>query len=178
MRRAKLLILCLAVTALLAGCASNAKMPLPTPSPTDMVGPTMMPADTTGPMTSPMPDTTNPGGMDMMSAEETKEAAKRISDEVVKLSEINKATTVIVGDTAIVGVNFDAQYRGQLTTRIKDMVQERAKKAVPGIQKVAVTADPDLMTRVQAIMTKIESGSSATDVGSEFTEILNRINPV
>lgn len=169
----------------LAGCASNAVAPLPTPSPTDSIGPnntmpngTMTPPDTLMPSASLAPNSsTVPDNSTIMSAEEANVAAKRISDEVAKLSEVDKATTVVMGNTALIGVNFAAQYKGEMTNRIKEMVTERTQKSVPAIKTVVVTADPDLISRIQAMTTKVQNGSSVADVGSEFTEIVNRILP-
>jgi YhcN/YlaJ family sporulation lipoprotein len=113
-----------------------------------------------------------------MTAAQAKEAAKRISDEVTKLSEVENATTAVVGNTALIGVNFASQYKGQMTTRIKDMVSERAKKAAPSIKNVAVTADPDLLTRIKSISSKLETGGGANGISTEFSEIVNRIKPL
>ncbi len=182
MKRTTLLILCAALAVALAGCASNPASPLPTPSP---VSPTMMPpTDSMMPSTSMMPDgaltpgsTTMPEAAGMISPADAKAAAKKVSDEVVKLSEIDKATTMIVGNTALIGVNFTAQYKGQMTTRIKDMVIDRAKKAAPQLKKVAVTADPDLLARIQAMADQMTDGTDSAQVSTEFSEIVNRIAP-
>lgn len=180
MKRTTLVILCVALAFAAAGCASNTGTQLPTPSP---MNPTMMPSSTM------MPSNTTPGDMlpgatgqpeatGTMSTEEAMAAAKRVSDEVIKLSEVDKATTVVMGNSALIGVTFTEQYKGEMTTRIKDMVSERAKKAAPAIQRVAVTADPDLITRIQAIMTKVQGGANASEIGTEFSEIVNRVAPV
>ncbi len=182
MKKTTLTILCVALVFAMAGCASNTGTQLPTPSP---MSPTMMPANTMAPSMStlpggsPLPDATGqPEAANMMTSEEAAAAAKRISDEVIKLSEVDKATTVVMGSTALVGVNFTAQYKGEMTTRIKDMVSERAKKAAPAIQQVAVSADPDLITRIQALMTKVQNGANATEISTEFSEIVNRVAPM
>ena len=181
MKRTTLVILCVALVCTLAGCASNVGTPLPSPSP---YGPNMLPSSTM------MPEPTMPGGTaapgatvgpevtGAMSTGDAAAAAKRVSDEVVKLSEVDKATTVVMGNTALIGVSFASQYRGEMTTRIKDMVEDRAQKAAPSIQRISVTADPDLIARIQAIFAKVQSGASATEIGSEFSEIVNRVAPV
>jgi len=132
-----------------------------------------MPGGTTAPGATVGPETTG-----VMSTGEAAATAKRLSEEVVKLSEIDKATTVVLGNTALIGVSFASQYRGEMTTRIKDMVAERVKKAAPAIQQVTVTADPDLVTRIQAIMAKVQDGAGAAEIGTEFSEIVNRVAPV
>lgn len=144
--------------------------------------PTIAP-DTTLPMTD-MPEAgtsaepTAPAASGTMSDEDAMTVSKKVSDEVQRLSEIKKATTLVVGDTALIGVEFDAQYKGEMTTRIKDMVANRAKAADKRIQNVSVTADPDLLTRVQDLGKKLDGGSVISDITTEFTEIVNRIAPV
>lgn len=121
---------------------------------------------------------TAPAAGGTMSDSDAMAVAKKVSDEVQRLSEIEKATTLVVGDTALIGVQFDAQYKGEMTTRIKDMVANRAKAADKRIQNVSVTADPDLLTRVQDLGRKLDGGSVLSDITTEFTEIVNRIAPV
>jgi len=122
--------------------------------------------------------TAEPEGTGAMSVGDPAATAKRVSDEVVKLSEIDRATTVVMGNTALIGVSFTTQYRGEMTTRIKDMVEERAKAAASGLQRITVTSDPDLISRIQSILTKVQNGAGAAEIGSEFSEIVNRVAPV
>jgi YhcN/YlaJ family sporulation lipoprotein len=181
LKRTTLVILCAALICTLAGCASNVGTPLPSPSP---YGPTMLPSSTMMPAPTMPGGTAAPGATvgpettGVMSTGDAAAAAKRVSDEVVKLSEIDKATTVVMGNTALIGVTFASQYKGQMTTRIKDMVEQRAKSAAPAIQRISVTADPDLITRIQAVLSKVQNGAGATEIGTEFSEIVNRVAPV
>lgn len=198
MKKTILVLLSALLVVSLAGCASNTT-PTPSPSPITTtaaptqeatVEPTTLPTeaptiapDTTLPMTD-MPEAgtsaepTAPAASGTMSDEDAMTVAKKVSDEVQRLSEIKKATTLVVGDTALIGVEFDAQYKGEMTTRIKDMVANRAKAADKRIQNVSVTADPDLLTRVQDLGKKLDGGSVISDITTEFTEIVNRIAPV
>lgn len=198
MKKTILVLLSALLVVSLAGCASNTT-PTPSPSPITTtaaptqeatVEPTTMPTeaptiapDATLPMTD-MPEAgtsaepTAPAASGTMSDEDAMTVAKKVSDEVQRLSEIKKATTLVVGDTALIGVEFDAQYKGEMTTRIKDMVANRAKAADKRIQNVSVTADPDLLTRVQDLGKKLDGGSVISDITTEFTEIVNRIAPV
>lgn len=148
---------------------------MPTEAPT--IAPDAMPG-TGVPEAGMSAEPTAPAASGTMSDEDAMAVAKKVSDEVQRLSEIKKATTLVVGDTALIGVEFDAQYKGEMTTRIKDMVANRAKAADKRIQNVSVTADPDLLTRVQDLGTKLDGGSVISDITTEFTEIVNRIAPV
>lgn len=149
---------------------------MPTEAPTIAPDTTLPMTDT--PETGTSAEPTAPAASGTMSDEDAMTVAKKVSDEVQRLSEIKKATTLVVGDTALIGVEFDAQYKGEMTTRIKDMVASRAKAADKRIQNVSVTADPDLLTRVQDLGKKLDGGSVISDITTEFTEIVNRIAPV
>lgn len=176
----------------LAGCASE-MTPQASPSPmmttaapttqAPTVGPTLAPTiapETTASAMMPTGAPSSPSAADVaseMTDEEALTAAEKVSTEVARLSEIDEATTVVVGDTALIGVSFDAQYQGEMTTRIKDMVADRAKTADSRIQNVWVTADPDLLERVRAIWEQRDGGSAIADITDEFQEIVNRLMP-
>lgn len=176
----------------LAGCASETT-PQASPSPmmttaapatqapteAPTVAPTIAPEQTASSMMSTgAPSSPSAAGMaSEMTDEDAMTVAEAVSTEVARLSEIDKATTVVVGDTALIGVSFDTQYQGEMTTRIKDMVADRAKTADARIQNVWVTADPDLLERVQALWDKRDGGSAVADITDEFQEIVNRLMP-
>lgn len=136
-----LALLCLTLTLLLTGCASNADTQ-PSPS----VG-------MTTPMTSPnvtnMPSATNnmdgvlgSDAQQITTADDALTASKELRDAVEKLTEIDTATAVAIGNMALVGVTYDSSYQGELDDRIRGMVLDRAKAVNPAIQSVAVTDDP------------------------------------
>lgn len=160
-----------------AAPATQAPTTAPTVAPT--IAPTIAPEQTASSMMSTgAPSSPSAAGMaSEMTDEDAMTVAEAVSTEVARLSEIDKATTVVVGDTALIGVSFDAQYQGEMTTRIKDMVADRAKTADARIQNVWVTADPDLLERVQALWDKRDGGSAVADITDEFQEIVNRLMP-
>ena len=165
------------ISLLAAGCApapsaSPTRTPVITPART--VSPTESPALTPG--TTPM--ITSPAltpGVTMGSISSEGEAAK-IAAEVEKLSEIDKAVVVVSNDDALVGVQFAAQYQGEMTERMKEMVAERVKTADSKVKNTAVTADPDIFTRIAAMFNGLKGGTTAS-IGTEFAEIFNRVQP-
>jgi len=103
--------------------------------------------------------------------------AQKISNVITKMDEIQSATVVVTGNTALVGVQFSEQYKGDLTDQIKKLVDQQVKNADPSIKRVVVTADPDLYTRIMELASKIEKGNPLSGLTQEIQEILNRINP-
>ncbi len=176
------------VGVLLAGCFRSPAAS-PTPMRTSSPAPVVTPLPTPTTTLSPSPAVLTPGASPSMTPGTTLSPApsasastvsgadmsKKIAEEIDKISEVASSSVAIVGDSALIGIQFDQQYKGELTTRIKDMVAEKAKAADPNIKRVAVSADPDIVTRVKAMMADLQSGKS---VGSEFTEIVNRLSPV
>ncbi len=142
----------------------------PMPSPAPMPTPTLTPPATP---TTPGTGTSLAPGTDTSA---NTNAATKITAEVDKMSEIESSSAVVLGDTALVGVQFAAQYKGELTDRIKDSVTEKAKAADTSIKTVLVSADADLWTRIKAMATDVKNGD-ASGVATEFAEIVNRIMP-
>ena len=165
------------ISLLAAGCA-----PAPSASPTHT--PIVTPARTVSPTEFPTltpgstPLVTSPPltpGVTMGSLSGEGEAAK-IAAEVEKLSEIGKAVVVVSNEDALVGVQFTAQYQGEMTERIKDMVAERVKTADSRVKNTAVTADADMFSRISAMFSGLKGGATAA-IGTEFAEIFNRVHP-
>ncbi|MDN5277383.1 MAG: hypothetical protein PWR01_1348 [Clostridiales bacterium] len=103
--------------------------------------------------------------------------ARRIADNVADLKEIESATCVISGNTAIIGVQFSKQYKGKMTDEIKKKIDQVVKKTDTRINRVAVTADPDLVSRIRDIFRDIGRGRPLSGFVKEINELLNRIQP-
>ncbi|MDD2648939.1 MAG: YhcN/YlaJ family sporulation lipoprotein [Eubacteriales bacterium] len=149
---------------LLAGCAGG------TADATTEGGATssMLPTDTLMATNSPMPQTeaptvTDDAGVSAGATADTIESALAASDdartEVEKLSEVSSAYVVVLGDQAIAAVEFDAQYKGDLTSRVEEMVVSRVKEADSAVSDVTVTADSALGSEIEALYGKIKDGS-------------------
>ena len=104
------------------------------------------------------------------------EASKGIADAVPKKN-IDSASCVITGDTALIGVQFEKQYKGDLTDAIKKSVEKRVRDIEPDIDNVVVTADPDLLSRIKTIASDIENGKPLSGFTEEIEEIIRRFNP-
>lgn len=157
-----------------AGTRQTRFVPRTTPGQVDQGGlPT--PGFTNRPMTRPAPRRIT--GMTDGADTNMQERSKIIARDVAQLKEIEKATCVITGDTAMIGVQFDKQYKGKLTDRIKKEVDREVKSTDKRIKRVAVSADPDVVSRLDSIFKDIERGKPVSGFADELREMINRIIP-
>ena len=180
------LMLATAAALLLTGCASSADT-LPSPTPGNENG--------NGMIQPLMPDATGNNGMGMntgattmpegtaqpmnsgntMTVESAQKAAQDMKEAVMKLSEVDEAWAVPMGDTALVGVKFDSQYQGGADDRLKKMVLTRVQSVDKAITKVAVTDNAALVTGIQALAETLKGASSLDDVNTKAEDMLKQL---
>lgn len=163
-----LLVLSVACMGLFTACTSNADA-MPNPAAT---------ANTEGKVTTaPMATTSPEATMDVMpmataSAEPTtagsastvddaKRVSQRVEDEVDKLSEVDDAEAVVIGNIALVGVSYDGQYQGGMTDRLKQMVTERVEMTDKTITAVHVTDDPTLYKAIAELNDMLDDANTS-----------------
>ena len=71
---------------------------------------------------------------------------------LTRISEISQSYIVVDGNAAIVGVTFDASYRGGLTERISSMVRQKLVTLDSSLQDVRVTAEPEQVKADTAVV--------------------------
>ena len=157
---------------------NNTPMPVPrqTRFTPNRVSPVPSPGPINVPRRVPSPDATNPGSA-IKQRSGMEERADQIANDVAKQKEIESATCVITGNTALVGVQFDKQYQGELTDKIKEQVDKRVRNQDNAITRVVVTADPDLVTRIEDMFKSTKDGKPISGLTNEINEIINRVNP-
>jgi len=121
--------------------------------------------------------TDNRTGTDDRATGNLSDRASRIEAEVTKLNDVKGATVVITGNTALVGINLTEGTKGDLNTEIKRQVEEAVQTADRDINRVSVTADPDLFTRIENIARDIGQGRPLSGFGQEVEELVRRITP-
>ena len=178
------LMLAAAAALLLTGCASSADtLPSPTPGGNGNIltplapdtngnngmgmntGATAMPEGTAQPMNSG----------NTMTVESAQKAAQDMKEAVMKLSEVDEAWAVPMGDTALVAVKFDSQYQGGADDRLKKMVLTRVQSVDKAITKVAVTDNAALVTGIQALAETLKGASSLDDVNTKAEDMLKQL---
>lgn len=171
-----LILLCACALALMTGCATNADV-LPSPSPSLMPSPS---AVITMPIATALPqNTTSPMATDngVMTLEEAVTVSDNVETEVGKLSEIDTATAVVIGNMAVVGVTFDSQYKGGMTTRLTDMVKDRVGTVKNGITTIGVTSDPTMIKTIRDLKTSLDQpGTSLESVRNKVSDLVGQLN--
>lgn len=147
------------VLALAAGCP--ARKPVPENPPGAQV-----PAPA-APSQEPMP--TNP--------EELNRMAVKLSNIAARVPGVNKATVVIAGTTAYVGIDQKANQERGDTTEIKRNVSNEIKQAEPRLTAVYVSSDPDVVARIRRVADGIAAGQPVSAFDNELAEIVKRISP-
>ncbi|MBE5787385.1 MAG: hypothetical protein E7324_07575 [Clostridiales bacterium] len=175
--------------ALLTGCASNADtLASPTPG-APMMTPQASPNitdDITDGIDNLMPGlipSASPNGTaapDMgaggiASLEDAKRLSDAMEDALEMLSEVDDAYVVATGDTALVGLEFTAQYQGQADDRIKKMVLSRVRTVDQSIKGVAVTADPAQVRSIEALADSLEDATSLSAISAQAEEMISQL---
>ncbi len=93
-----------------------------------------------------------------------------------KNSDVRDATAVIIGNQAIVGLDLDKDTDPDRVGTIKHTVS-RALKKDPYGANAYVTADPDLVQRLNNLGTSIRNGKPVSGLRDEMTSIIERIMP-
>jgi len=159
------LVLCFA----LGGCMNAYRQPEPTPEYT--MGPTNGVTNEPNATNGIGAATPAPGASPLV-AFDWMQRGKSIEDNINRISEISASRVIVNGGTALVGVQFASQYKGELTGRIRDMVAAEVQNADPAIQKVAVTAEPNDVTKINEIADKIQGGAPANQFEGEIDAIV------
>lgn len=171
-----LILLCACALAVMTACSTNADV-LPSPSPSLMPSPSAavtMPIATGTPLASASPMATEGGAMTI---EEARTVSEKVEDEVGKLSEVDEATAVVAGKMAVVGVTFDSQYKGGLSTRFTQMVQDRIQTVKTGITEVGVTDDPELIKEIDNLKkTMKDTNTTLETLETKVSELMGKIN--
>lgn len=98
--------------------------------------------------------------------------ASRIEGNINQISEISESRVVVADTTALVGVKFAPEYKGEMTERIREMIAGEIKKADPAIQTVAVTAVEEDVQKVYGLSDRLRAGNPLEAMAAEINEIV------
>lgn len=97
--------------------------------------------------------------------------AEAIAKRVAALPEVNAASVVIHGNTAIVGCDTG----GTITTALRQKVEAAVKVADKNIKNISVTSDPALYSRIRTMSTNIRNGHPVSTFVRDIEDVLRRI---
>lgn len=172
--------LLLTAAIMLTGCATNADtLASPTPG-TNALSPSTSP-DT--PMSSPMLTTQVPilsdmeQGLDAMmglnSLQDVQRASEEMEDAVEQLSEVDDAYVIAHEDTALVGLELNSQYQGQVDERLEKMVLGRVQTIEKSISGVAVTAEKDKVQQIRQLAQQLDNAQNLAEVTQQMEAIVS-----
>ncbi|MNH72148.1 Sporulation lipoprotein [compost metagenome] len=159
--------LCLILTALLLSSCGTAANKHASPSPQSQKGstPRILSNDQTG-RTNINP---TPGQGQQPLQAHLESIAKRVPG-------VKNATCVVFGNTAIVGLDVDANLDRSRVGTIKYSAAEALRKDPRG-KNAIVTADIDLSHRISDISQSVREGHPLSGFGNELSDIIGRIVP-
>jgi len=147
----------------LSGCPPQRK---PVPTPTPPPGPTA-PA----PPATPAPAVPGPN-----TQAQARDAADDIATRVATVDGVNKASVVVVGNVALIGIDLDKDVEKGQTEGIRENAARRAKED-PRIVNAVVETDPDSVARIQKIADGVRKGRPISEFFDEIAEFFNRLKP-
>lgn len=155
-----------------SGCAQ--RKPLP-PTPKSVPPSTVTPAPRNVPPSSlrPLPrfHTAN------ILPTDANRIASRLASKISHMKNVNSATVIVVGSTAYVGLDINANVEKTKTDAIKRDVINLVKKSERRITTVTVVSDPDSITRLKKVAQGVAAGKPISAFTRELAEIGRRIIP-
>ncbi|RKD24074.1 hypothetical protein BEP19_06600 [Ammoniphilus oxalaticus] len=106
----------------------------------------------------------------------TGETANRLARIATRVPHVNDSTVIILGKTAIVGIDVDAKLDRPRVGTVKYTVAEALKKDPYG-KATVVVADPDVMQRLREMNQDIKNGKPIAGFAEELADIVGRIMP-
>lgn len=103
--------------------------------------------------------------------------AQNIANALAGKQNIRRATVFVTDSTAYVAVDVPNMAQGQFTDQIKNGVANEVRRIDPSIQRVYVSADPDVLSRFQGYSNDIRSGKPIRGIYDRFVELTRRIFP-
>lgn len=103
--------------------------------------------------------------------------AKLISKAVTDLEGIEKASVIITGKTAIVGIETVGELDDAKLTAYKKEVEETVKLTDKYIKMVAVTAAGELVQRITGMADSVTEEEKGTEDNPDFQDIIFQIAP-
>ena len=174
-----LILMALLAAVALTGCISRASS-LATPTPGVNGAQNNMLPDLTAtgtpatnqPMNTGMPEN---GAAGIRTPEDARNASQKMAEAVERLSEVDEAYVLALGDTALVGLKFGPEYQGKADDRIKKMVLTRVQMVDKSIRSVAVTDDVKWLQDIQALTETLGSAVSLDTLKTQMDDLVKQI---
>ena len=77
------------------------------------------------------------------------EKAEKIAEALMHIDEIKSASVIIIGGTAIVGVEAAGELSGSMLAKVKKRVEKESLGTVSTLERAAVTFSEELVSRIK-----------------------------
>lgn len=144
----------------------------PTPAPGPQPAPSPAPAPAPGPGARPG------------AAGNANNAAERIANMVTEMENVERATAVVMGNMAIIGVRVEggnnqrAQNRDNAAGQeMKQEIAQKVEREMPEIGEAIVTADPEITEKIENISRNVAQGRPLSESFDEIAQIVRDMAP-
>ena len=135
-----------------------------------------MPSGSAAPQTTDDANTTSTAaGGGITTLEDAKKASEDMEDAIEKLTEVDEAYVVAVGNVALVAVDFGAQYQGTLDERLQKMILTRVQGVNKGITSIAVATDEANAQAVQELSEALEDATSLSAITAQADTLAKKL---
>ncbi len=101
--------------------------------------------------------------------------ANKIAQRVSALPEVNAASVVIHGNTAIVGCDVKGSATNAISSNLRQKVEAAVKTADKNVKNISVTSDPTLYNRIRTMSTNISNGHPISTFVGDIEDVMRRI---
>ncbi|MBB5323825.1 YhcN/YlaJ family sporulation lipoprotein [Anoxybacillus tepidamans] len=102
--------------------------------------------------------------------------ARHLANLADRVPNVEKATALVVGKYAIVGIDVNDKIDSSRVGTVKYSVAESLQKDPYGANAIII-ADPDLYTRLQNIVRQVDNGRPVQAFMNEIADIVGRVMP-
>ena len=103
--------------------------------------------------------------------------ADDVADSITRLKSIDSATVMVTDRTAYVGVMMTENYKGKMTSKIKDQVSKQVRKVDPSVDRVFVSANPGFVKRLGDYARDVRNGHPISGLLQGFSDLVQRTFP-
>jgi len=178
LKRIKLFMLLALAAAMLTGCGSNAATsPSPSPMATAMQStaqPSAAPDAESGATPWVKDGKATPENA-IETAEDAARQSKAMEDALEQMAEVNGADAVAIGQTALVGLEWAASYRGGMDAQMKKKALTQVQTVNKSISAVCVTDDQTLAQKIGSLKDELDGASDLSEIKARFEELAQEI---
>lgn len=112
------------------------------------------------------------------------DTAERIAQMVTRMENVDRATAVVMGNMALIGIRMEGGNEQQARNRdnaagqqMKRQIADKVEREFPEISEALVTTDPEITNRIENISRNIQQGRPISESLDEIAQIIRDITP-